>query len=154
MNKLGFVLFIAPMLLLFAGCVCNRFKVVDAETDSPIANAKLSVSKNWMFIPLPVRNYTAYTNENGEFSAYSMFGANVVIRAAGYAPQYGLDAAHDPKYLEKLGLKKSDLYRTKTVVLPNGGNTTVTEKNPQMLGEIDRLEHLYPLYKEEASDKK
>ena len=142
------------MLLLFAGCVCNRFKVVDAETDSPIENAKLSVTKNGIFIPLPVRNYTAYTDENGEFSTYSMFSANVAIRADGYAPQYGLDAAHDQQYLAKLGLKKSDLYLIKTVTLPDGGSTTITERNPQMLGEIGRLEHLYPMYKRKASDEK
>ena len=145
---------IAIIFFMLTGCVCNRLKVVDAETDSPISNAELNVTKNAIFLPLPVRKYTAYTDENGEFSTYSMFSANFAIRADGYRPQYGKPAAHDPQYLAKLGLKKSDLYRTKTVALPNGGSETVIERNPQMLDEIDRLEHLYPLYKKKASDKK
>lgn len=154
MQKLLPAFLVAAALPILSGCVCNRLKAVDAETGSPIVNAELLVSKNGMFLPLPVRKYTAHTDENGEFSSYSMFGASFIIRADGYAPQYGQPAAQDAKYLAKLGLKKSDLYRTKTVALPDGGSTTIVEKNPQMSDEIDRLEHLYPLYKKTASDGK
>lgn len=144
-NKFSILILTASFL--FSGCVCNRVKVVDFDTNEPIANAIVLGQKNAIFLPVFNQKYVDTTDRNGNFSTYSLYSATFYVCVEGYFVS-AKQAINNDEYLTAHGLKWSDFFTKKVVPIESGaGKIHITEENPDRLGEIERLSHTYALRK-------
>ena len=142
-NKFFILAFTASVL--FSGCVYNKVRVVDFDTNEPIANAIVLGQKNAMFLPVLNQKYIATTDESGNFSTYSQYSATFYVCAEGYFVS-AKQAINDDEYLTAHGLKRSDFFTKKVVPIENGeGKIRIPERNADKLDEIEKLSHTYAL---------
>ena len=142
-----FFILVFTASLLFSGCVYNKVRVVDFDTNKPIANAIVLGQKNAMFLPVLNQKYVDTTDESGNFSTYSQYSTTFYVCAEGYFVS-AKQAINDDDYLTAHGLKKGDFFTEKIVPIENGeGKIRITERNADKLDEIEKLTHTYALRK-------